>query len=164
MVNTIDSDLSLLNIDKVTLGDDELTMYDVKYFKNLNRLNTLYLSLVYNSLDGVFQKSGKGKCLILSSTEKNRIMLENYVELFGEIVKQIQLIDDEKVKYTKYIMKIKFKPDDDLPFGEMINMPVFVVVISSTFKEHNEYHPQISRWDRFYEHEGHGENVSPTDM
>ena len=90
MTNIIYFDLNSLNIDKVTFRNDELLMYDIRYIKNLNRLNTLYL--VFNNLDGVFQKSGKDKYLILSSTEKNRIMLEKkfFSELFDEIAEEIQ--------------------------------------------------------------------------
>ena len=90
MTNIIHFDLDSLNIDKGTFRNDELLMYDIRYIKNLNRLNTLYL--VFNNLDGVFQKSGKDKYLILSSTEKNRIMLEKifFSELFDEIAEEIQ--------------------------------------------------------------------------
>ena len=126
-------------------------MYDIKYIKNSNRLNTLYL--VFNNLDGVFQKSGENKYLIFSSTEKNRIMLENYTELFDEIAEQIELITDYKVKYSKDIMKIKSKTCDDLPFGKIINIPVCVIIVSSIFKEKNEYHPQVLLYDCFYEYE-----------
>ena len=58
----------MTNIDKVSFRNDELTMYDIKYIKNSNRLNTLYL--VFNNLDGVFQRSGENKYLMFSSTEK----------------------------------------------------------------------------------------------
>ena len=58
MTNINDFDPSLLDIDKVSFRDDgELIMYDIKYIKNSNRLNTL--SLVFNNLDGVFQRSGE---------------------------------------------------------------------------------------------------------
>ena len=57
MTNINNFDPSLLNIDKVSFRNEELTMYDIKYIKNSNRLNTLYL--VFNNLDGVFQRSGK---------------------------------------------------------------------------------------------------------
>ena len=43
MTNMNDFDRSLLDINKVSFRNDELTMYDVKYIKNSNRLNTLYL-------------------------------------------------------------------------------------------------------------------------
>ena len=51
-------------------------MYDIKYIKNLNKLNTLYL--VFNNLNAYFKKSGVDRYLIFALTEKNRVMLENY--------------------------------------------------------------------------------------
>ena len=95
MTNINDFDPSLLNIDKVSFRGDKLIMYDVSYAKNLNRQSTLYL--VFNNLDGVFQ-SGDNKYLIFSSAEKNRIMLENYTELFDDIAEQIELLTNDKVK------------------------------------------------------------------
>ena len=51
-------------------------MYDIKYIKNLNSLNSLYL--VFNNLDAYIEKSGENRYLIFASTEKNTIMLKNY--------------------------------------------------------------------------------------
>ena len=93
--------------------------------------NTFYL--VFNNLDAVFQKNGDNKYLTFSSTEKYRIMLENYTEIFDEIAEQIQLITGDEVKYTRDILKIKFKT-------------------SSIFLKYNEYHPQISLYGCFYEY------------
>ena len=125
----------MTNIDKVSFRNDELTMYDIKYIKNSNRLNTLYL--VFNNLDGVFQRSGENKYLMFSSTEKNR-MLENYTELFDEIAEQIELMTDDEVRYSNDIMKTKVKTSNDLPFGEIVNLHVCVIIVSSIFKENSE--------------------------
>ena len=54
MTNINDIDLSLLNIDKISFKNDELIMYDIKYIKELNSLNTLYL--VFNNLDAYIEK------------------------------------------------------------------------------------------------------------
>ena len=132
MTNILDFDPSLLNIYKVSFRGDELIIYDIKYIKNLNRLNTPYL--VFNNLDGHFLKSCVDKYLIFASTKKNRIMLENYTELFDEIKEQIGLITGDKMfRYSKNL--IKFRTNDDLPYNKMINIPVCVVIISSIFKK-----------------------------
>ena len=68
MTNINDFDPSLLNIDEVSFKSDELIMYDIKYFKNLNSLNSLYL--VFNNLDAYIEKSDENKYLIFASTEK----------------------------------------------------------------------------------------------
>ena len=89
-------------------------------------------------------------------------MLKNYTELFDEIGEQIELTTgDEMIKYSKDIMGIKFKTNDNLPFNKIINIPVCVIIISSIFREDNEYYPQILLYDCFYEYE---ENTNPVDM
>ena len=80
-------------------------------------------------------------------------MLENYTELFHEISEQIELMTDDEVKYSKNIMKMKFKTSDDLPFGKIINISVCVIIVSSIFKEKNEYHPQVLLYDCLCEYE-----------
>ena len=75
VANINDFDQSLLNIDEVSFKNDELIMYNIKYIKNLNSLNTLYL--VFNNLDAYIEKSGGNRYLIFTSTEKNKVMLKN---------------------------------------------------------------------------------------
>ena len=55
-------------------------------------------------------------------------------------------------------MKIRFKTYDDLLLNKIINIPVHVVIVSSMFKEGNEYHPQVVLHGCFYEYE---ENINP---
>ena len=120
-------------------------------------MDSLYI--VFNDLDVMFRKSGKNKYLIFSSTGKNKLMLENYTEIFDEIAEKIESMTDDKVKYHKDIMRIKFETDDDLIFNEIVNVPVCVIIVSSILKENNEYYPQISLHNCFYEY-----NVSPEDI
>ena len=55
-------------------------------------------------------------------------------------------------------MKIRFKRNYDLTLNKKINIPVCVVILSSIFKEDNEYPPQVLLHDCFYEY---GENINP---
>ena len=145
-----------MNIDEISFKSDELIIYGIKYIKNLNSLNTLYL--VFNNLDAYIEKSGESRYLIFASTEKNKIMLKNYIELWDEIKEQIELITGDRViEYSKDLMKIRFKTNDDLPLNKIIHIPVCVVIMSSIFKEDNEYHPQVLLHDFFYECE---ENIN----
>ena len=73
MTNINDFDPSLLNIDEMSFKSDELIMYDIRYIKNLNILNSLYL--VFNSLDAYIDKSGENRYMIFASAEKNKVML-----------------------------------------------------------------------------------------
>ena len=132
-------------------------MYDIKYIKNLNSLNSLYL--VFNNLDACIEKSGDNRYLIFASTEKNKVMLKNYIELWNEIKEQIELTTADKViKYSKDFMKIRFKTNDHLPLYQIINIPVRVIIVSSFFKKDNEYYPQVLLHDCFYEYEV---NINP---
>ena len=76
MININDFDPSLLNIDEVLFESDELIMYDIKYIKNLNSSDSLYLA--FNNLDVYIEKSGENRYLIFASTGKNKIILKNY--------------------------------------------------------------------------------------
>ena len=62
MANINDFDPSVLNIDKKSFKSDELIIYDIKYIKNLNSLNTLYLA--FNNLDEYIEKRSESRSLI----------------------------------------------------------------------------------------------------
>ena len=96
MININNFDPSLLHVDRTTT-DYDFIVYDIKYVKNLNKMDSL--SCVFNGLDVMFRKSGKNKYLIFSSTKKNKTMLENYTEIFDEIADQVESMSDGKVKY-----------------------------------------------------------------
>ena len=87
-------------------------------------------------------------------------MLESSTKIFDKIADQIESMsnNNDKVKYHKDIMRIKFKANDDLIFNET-NIPVCVIVISSIFKENDGYYPQITLHNCFYE-----TDVSPEDI
>ena len=74
MTNIEDFDLSLLTLDKVSFESNKSIIYDIKYIKNLNSSNSLYL--VFNNLDAYIEKSGENKYLILASTDKNKSALD----------------------------------------------------------------------------------------
>ena len=142
MTNINDFDPSLLSIDEVLFKSNKLIMYDIKYIKNLN--------------SSFIEKSGESRYLIFASTQKNKTMMENCIEPWDEIKEQTELITDHKVtNYSKDFLKIRFKTNDDLPLSKIINIPVCVVIVSSIFKEDNEYHPQVLLHDCFYEYEEH---------
>ena len=73
MININNFDSNLLHIDRKAL-DHNFIIHYVKYLKNSNKIDKLYL--LFNDLDAVFEESDQNKYLIFSSTKKNRIMLE----------------------------------------------------------------------------------------
>ena len=69
MTNINDFDPSVLNIDELLFQSNKLIMYDIKYIKYLNSLNSIYLS--FNNLDTYIEKNDENRSLIFASTEKN---------------------------------------------------------------------------------------------
>ena len=134
MININNYDSRLFLIDRTAM-DHDFIIYYVKYLKNSNTFDNLYL--VFNDLDAMFEESGKNECLIISLREKNRIMLKNYSNVFDNIAEQIELMTGDNIQYRKDILKIKFKTNDDLPFNKIINFPVCVINLSSIFKQEN---------------------------
>ena len=55
-------------------------------------------------------------------------------------------------------MRIKFESGDDLPLGEILNIPLFLIIVKSAFEEDSKYYPQVLLHECFYEHE---ENINP---
>ena len=57
-----------------------------------------------------------------------------------------------QLKIKKYFMKIKFYPDDDdLLLGEILDIPVLIIVIKSVFRNENKYYPQVDIHEDEYE-------------
>ena len=140
MININNFDSSLLHIDRIAM-DNDFIVYYIKYLKNLNKFDKLFF--VFNDLDVMFQEDGKNKYLIFFSTEQNKTMLENYLNIFDKIAEQIELMTDDNIQYSKNLFEIKFKTSDDLPFNGKINIPVCVINVSSIFKQVNKCYPQI---------------------
>ena len=92
--------------------------------------------------------------MIFASTNKNGKALENYTELWNETKEQIELISGNKViKYEKDFMIIKFKSNDDLPLGKILNIPVCIIIVRSVFEEDGKYYLQVLPHECLYEYE-----------
>ena len=131
-----------------------------KYNKNLNGSNSLYL--VFNKLDAYIEKSDENKYLIFVSTDKNKMVLGDYTEIWDEIKEQTVLISSNKmIKYSKDFMKITFESDDDLPISKIINLPLCVTIIRGVFEGNSKYYPKVLLHECFYKHE---EDINPLVM
>ena len=148
MININNFDSILLHTDRIAM-DHDFIIYYVKYLKNLNEFDNL--CLVFDDLDAMFEESGQNKCLIINSTEKNRIILENYLNIFDNITEQIELMTDDNIQYSKDLLKRKFKKNDDLPFNEVTNIPECVINLSNIFKQNDKYYPPVFLCDCYYE-------------
>ena len=157
MTNIGDFDLSLLNIEQIAFKSNDSIIYDIKWAKNLNCSNSLYL--VFNNLDAYIEKSGENKYLIFASREKNEMVLRDYTEIWDEIKEQIELIIGNKmIKYSRDFMKIKFESDDDLLSSKIINILVCVIIIRGVFEEDSLYYPNVLLHEYFYEYQ---EDINP---
>ena len=107
MTNIKNFEPSLLIIDKISLKSTDSVIYNIKYFKNLDSANSLYL--IFNNVDGYIEESNENKYLIFASTDKNKEALKNFTELWNEIKYQIKMIRGNKpIEYGKDFMKISF--------------------------------------------------------
>ena len=151
MTNIKNFDPNLLNINQVSFENNDSVIYKIKYFKNLDSSNSLYL--VSNNVDVYVKKSGKNKYLIFASTDKNGIALENYTELWNEIKEQIELRSGNKVvKYKKDFVKIKFELNVNLALGRVLNIHVFIIIVRSVFEEDGKYYPKVLRHECLYKY------------
>ena len=69
MTNIKNFDSNLLSIDQISFKSNDCVIYDIKYLKNLDSSNSLYL--VFNDVDAQIEKYNENKCLVLQrSTRK----------------------------------------------------------------------------------------------
>ena len=112
------------------------------------------LCLIFNNVNGYIigcnsiEESNKHKYFSFSSTKNNKNVLEKYTKLWDEIKNQIETINGvefnstEPIKYRKNFMRYTFYSDDDnLPFGRILSIPKYLIVINSVLKYDNMYYP-----------------------
>ena len=78
MNNIKNFDPNLLSIDKILFKSNNAVIYDINYItmKSLGDEDSLYL--IFNNVDVYIEESNENKCLIFTSTGKNKEVLENY--------------------------------------------------------------------------------------
>ena len=123
-------------------------MKDSKYV-NIRSLNPLYLTI--GEIDGSTEEKDKNKYLVFTSTDKNKEVLKKITEVWGNIKKLIEKIDNKPGEYRKVYMKIKFSSDDYLPLNKPLKLHMFKIIVKSVFKEYNRYYPQIYLDECLYE-------------
>ena len=148
MTNIKKLNTNLLGINQISFTSTESVVYDIylkdlliyEYFKDLDGLTSLYL--VFNDADVYFKENNENKCLIFASTNKNKEALENYTELWDKPKNKTETIKGiESIKYEKDFMKTRFKSDNSLPLGKIINIPLYVIIVESVFQENDKYYP-----------------------
>ena len=106
--------------------------------------------IVFNNTECIFRKSGIYSYLIFCESDKNKDMINNYFKIIDQIGEQITSWIDE-FKLRSDIMKFKFRTYDNLVYNEKINIPIFVISLSSVIKRKNNYYPNFRLQKCFYE-------------
>ena len=60
-----------------------------------------FIYLVFNNLEAYIEEHSKNKYFILAPTNNNRDLIEKYTEIWNEIKKHIQLINNETIGYNR---------------------------------------------------------------
>ena len=118
----------------------------LKYFDS-----TTSLCLIFNNVDAYTEynpteNDSETKYLVFAPTDKNKEVLENYIELWDEVKYQIKTISGNSIEYGKDFMMARFESNDDIPLGEILNIPECIVVVK------NVYYPQVLLYDCLYRH------------
>ena len=62
MINIKNFDPSLLSIEQISFKSTDSVIYDIKYFKNFDSANSIYL--IFDNVDGYIEESNENKYLI----------------------------------------------------------------------------------------------------
>ena len=114
--------------------------------------------IVFNNIECIFKKSGIYNYLIFCESDKNKIVINNYVKFTDQINYEItswidELEKDDSFRLGDDFMKFKFRTDDNLPYIEKINIPICLISLSNVIKRKNSYYPNFRLRDCFYESE-----------
>ena len=147
----IQIDPSWLDIDKISFKSTDNVIYHIEYITTIMSLdnekidsaNSLHLN--FNNADGYIEcnstecssteEINEDKYLIFASTDKNK-----------EVLKR----GSKPIKYEKGFMKIRFESNDDLPLGEILGIPVCIIVAGPVFQKGNNYYPQAHLHECLY--------------
>ena len=143
IMNIKNFDLNNIRIDKKASYKKILIYYigyvtikDLKYIK-MNRVNPLYL--IFNEVNGYFQKTNGNKYLTLVLINESKEKIKKHKELWIKIRELIRSITKNLDDYDKNYVKIKFNLDDELPLNKMKILFKILLV----FHENNKYYPQV---------------------
>ena len=144
-----------MKIDKKSYKD--INIYNIGYVTkkkigncmNINSVNPLYLGITH--ANGYIEDKDMNKYFIFDSTDKNKELLKNYINVFNGIRDQIKEINNNECDYEKDYMKIKFNTDDDLPLNKSLKFRLMTITIRHVFEEDGKLYPQVFLDDMLYE-------------
>ena len=150
MTSSNDFDPRFLFINGFKSCKDGSTIFNIVYGEENN-----VPCIVFNNIDCIFRKSGIYSHLIFCESDKNKKMLNNYVEVINEIKEEVlsfvnELEDEIFIMGSDYL-RFRFKTNDKFVYNQKINVPVGVISISSVVKKDDWYYPQFRLQECFYE-------------
>ena len=77
--------------------------------------------------------------------------MTKYTELWDEIKKSIEKINNKSGEYGKDFMKIKLNSDDSLPLNKTLKLHNVRIVVRSVFEEDSKYYLQVFLDECLYE-------------
>ena len=152
MTNINDFNPEFLLINDFKSSKDGSILFNVSYCEENN-----VPRIVFDNIECIFRRSGIFSYLIFCESDKNKRMLNRYVQVIDETKREIlSFIDeyeDEIFIMGKDFMRFKFKTDDKLVYNQKINVPVCVISISGVVKKGDWHYPKIKLQDCFYEND-----------
>ena len=104
-------------------------------------VNRLYL--IFNKVNGYFEKINRNKYLTQVSTNESKEKIKRYEELWSKPRDLIRSITKNSDYYNEKYMKIKFNSDEKLPLNKMIEIPTMAIVVRAIFYDNNTFFPQV---------------------
>ena len=139
MTNINDFDPEFLRINDFKGCKDGSTLFNLCYCEENNVSH-----IVFNNIECIFRKCGMYSYLIFCESDKNKKMLNNYIQVIDkikeEILSFIDELEDDLFIMGKDFMRFRFKTNDKLPNNQKINVPVCVISISSVLNKDDWYY------------------------
>ena len=126
-----------------------ITIKKIDDYENVYSVNPLYL--IITPASGYIEQEGINKHLVFDSTDRNKVLLKKYNDVFNKIRSNIKKISGNEYDYEKVYMKIKFNSDDDLPLNKQLKFHNMIITIRSVFEEDGKLYPQVFLDDTLYE-------------
>ena len=104
-------------------------------------VNRLYL--IFNKVNGYFEKVNRNKYLTQVPTNESKEKIKRYEELWSKPRDLIRSITKNSDYYNEKYMKIKFNSDEKLPLNKMIEIPTMAIVVRAIFYDNNTLYPQV---------------------
>ena len=103
-----------------------------------------------------YRKSGVFSYLIFCESDRNKNMLNNYVEIIDQLKEELlSWTDEDYFVMGKDFTRFKFRTDDEFVYNKAVNVPVYVISLSCVITREYICYPQFKLQRCFYERSDH---------